>query len=178
MPSQACVPLMSVCRIHFPCLGAAILLHAAMASPAAAQENAVATLTANLGGMAKLTISTNSLAFPDADPDTVPRVASSPPVVTIAAKARAAWLATVTLTVAASDDLRAGVVTIPASEITWTATGAGFVGGTLNSTVPQLVASWNGSGERTGSQQYLFANRWTHPVGNYSLTLIYTLLSP
>jgi hypothetical protein len=171
---------MSACRFRRlgRTAGAAILLLAGGASRAAAQETVVATLTANLGGIARLTVSTNTLTFPDADPDTIPRVASIPPVVTIAAKARAGWLATVTLTVAVSDDLRAGVVTIPASELSWTAAGPGFVGGTLNRSTPQLVASWSGSGERTGSQQYVFANRWSHPAGTYSLTLVYTLLSP
>jgi hypothetical protein len=170
---------MSFCRILSRCLVPAAITAAAMtASSAGPQESAVATLTANLGGMAKLTLSTNSIAFPDADPETAPRIASVPPVVTVGAKARASALATVTLTVAASGDLRAGIVTIPASEIAWTASGPGFVGGTLNAAAPQVVATWTGSGERIGVQQYLFTNRWTHPTGTYSLTLVYTLQSP
>jgi hypothetical protein len=82
------------------------------------------------------------------------------------------------LTVLASDDLRSGVTTIPANAITWTATGTGFVGGTVNRTTAQTVGSWTGSGSFNGSQQYLFRNLWTYSTGTYTLTLVYTLTSP
>ena len=149
-----------------------------LAAQAGAQQSAVATLSANFGGLAKLSFTSNSLAFPDANPDTVPRVPASPASIGITAKARASHLAPVTLTVVANDDLRSGITTIPAGAITWTASGQGFLPGTLNRTVPQLVASWTGSGVRTGTQEYFFTNVWTHPTGSYSLTLSYTLSSP
>lgn len=150
----------------------------AISSVPADSQTAVATLSANLGSLARLSFSTNTLSFPDADPDTVPQVPSSPEVITITAKARASRLASIALTVVASGDLRSGVTTIPASALTWTASGPGFVGGTLSATVPQIVASWPASGSYTGTQQYRFANLWTHPAGTYTLTLLYTLTSP
>lgn len=158
-------------------LPAAVLI-SALAIPAAAQQSAVATLTVNLGGLAKLSFSTNAISFPDANPDTTPSVPSSPAAIVITAKARATRLSVVALTVSTSDDLRAGVSTIPATEISWTASGPGFVNGTLNRVAPQMVASWPGSGVYTGTQQYVFANKWSHPTGNFSLTLTYTLSSP
>ena len=78
----------------------------------------------------------------------------------------------------AADDLRSGVNIIPASNITWTATGAGFVGGTLSKVAPVTVATWTGSGVRTGSQQLYFRNLWTHPTGTYTVSLLYTLSAP
>jgi hypothetical protein len=150
----------------------------ALSASASAQETALATLSANLGSLAKLTVSSTTLSFPDADPDLVPQVPSSPPVVAISAKARTPRLGTVTLTVIATDDLRAGVTTIPVSDISWTSSGAGFVNGSLNRAVPQVVASWTGSGVRMGTQEYVFANRWTHPTGTFSLTITYTLSAP
>jgi hypothetical protein len=82
------------------------------------------------------------------------------------------------LSVLAGDDLRSGVLTLPASTITWTAAGAGFVAGTLNRTTAQTVGTWVGSGARTGNQSLLFANAWTYPIGTYTLTMTYTLSSP
>jgi hypothetical protein len=162
------------------CIRVSILctILAAAAGPAWAQEYELATLSANLGGLAKLSFSTSSIAFPSADPDTVPQIAATPGPVTITAKARASRGATVRLTVIASDDLRSGVTTIAADAITWTATGMGFVNGALSRTAAQTVGSWTGSGARTGTQQYLFRNLWTYAAGTYTLTLQYTLSAP
>lgn len=147
------------------------------AAPAAAQT-ASATLSAPLVPIARLSFSTASLSFPDADPDLVPQVPALPGPVTITAKARTSPSGVVTLTVQASDDLRSGVTVLPASMVTWTGSGPGFVGGTLSRVSPQVVASWTGSGVRSGIQSYFFENRWTHPTGIYSVTLIYTLTAP
>jgi len=137
-----------------------------------------ATLAANFNTIAKLTLSTATVSFPDADPDVIPLIPSIGGPVSIAAKARATPGAQVVLTVQAADDLRSGVSVIPASNITWTATGAGFVGGTLSRTAPVTVGTWSGSGIRTGTQQLYFTNLWSHPTGTYTVSLLYTLTSP
>ena len=149
----------------------------AIAAPAGAQT-ATSTFSANLGGIAKLSFSSNALSFPDADPDTVPLIAAGGGAITITAKARASLAATVTLTVLAADDLRSGVDTIPASALTWTGSGAGFINGTVSRATPQVVASWTGSGIRTGTQTYRFQNSWSYRTGTYSVSLLYTLASP
>lgn len=143
-----------------------------------AQSTASGTLSVNITSVAALSISSATLTFPDADPDLVPQVPSSQGPLTVTARARAARNATVTLTVLAADDLRSGISTIPAGALTWTGTGAGFVSGTVSRTAPQLVASWSGSGNRTGAQDYRFRNQWTYPSGTYSVTLLYTLTAP
>jgi len=148
---------------------------AAAPSTAAAQQTDTGTLNATFNGLARLSLSTTTLAFADSDPDTVPQVPASQGPVTISAKARASANGAVTLTVLASDDLRSGVDTIPASNITWTATGGGFVPGTLSRTVPQTVASWAGSGVWNGTQSFLFLNLWAYVTGTYTLTMTYTL---
>ena len=96
----------------------------------------------------------------------------------IMAKARTTRNAQVTLTVQSTDDLRSGTVTLPASLITWTAQGSGFVPGTMSMSSAQVVGTWTGSGVRSGSQSFLFQNAWTHPPGVYSLTLVYTISAP
>lgn len=155
----------------------ALLALLTLAQPAGGQT-ATAVLSANLGGRAKLAFSSNGLSFPGADPDTLPQVAAISGPVTVTAKARASRGGTVLLTVQATDDLRSGVVTIPVDALTWTATGAGFVGGTVSRTAQQTVGSWTGSGSRTGTQQFLFRNLWTYSTGTYTVTLQYTLSAP
>jgi len=150
---------------------------AALAAPAGAQTS-TATLSADLRTLAKLTLSTNSVTFPDADPDGVPQVPATGGPITITAKSRATAGAQVILTVVASDDLRSGVQVIGASAITWTATGAGFQPGTLSKTAPVTVAQWTGSGIRSGTQELMFRNLWSYATGTYSLSLTYTLSSP
>jgi len=144
---------------------------------AAAQVD-TATLHATVGSVARLTLSSTSITFADADPDALAEVPSSPAAITIVAKARAAAGSQVTLTAQASDDLRSGLDTIPASSISWSATGPGFVGGTLSRTAPRPVATWSGSGVRTGAQSYRFGNQWTYAAGTYTLSVVYTLSAP
>jgi hypothetical protein len=150
---------------------------AAPAARASAQA-AAATLSANVAPTARLTLSTASASFPDADPDLVPQIPASTGPILITARARANPGMQVVLTVQAADDLRSGINVIPASNITWTATGAGFVAGTLSTLSPVTVAAWTGSGVRTGNQQLYFRNLWTHPTGTYTLSLLYTLSAP
>jgi len=145
-------------------------------APAAAQQvTDTATFNATFNGIARLTFSSTSVSFPDADPDAVPSIPAVQGPITITAKARTTLNGAVTLTVQASDDLRSGVNTIPASSITWTCTGAGFTNGTLSTAAPQLVANWIASGVRIGTQTFFFKNLWSYPTGIYTLTMTYTL---
>src|SRR6185436_12770876 len=84
----------------------------ATGAPVAAQT-ATATLTADLGTIAKLSFSSATLTFPDADPDLVPQVQAAGGPVTITATARAA-AGLVVLTVLANGPARSGVNTISA----------------------------------------------------------------
>ncbi len=158
---------------------AAALAFAALAAPANAQPVAsTAVLSADVRTIAKLSLSSTNVAFPDADPDLAPRVSSIGGALSITAKARAASASQVMLTVQASDDLRSGLNVIGAQAITWAASGPGFVAGTLSKTSPVRVAQWAGSGVRTGTQTLYFDNLWTYATGTYSATLLYTLTAP
>ena len=149
---------------------------AAGVRPAAAQQiTDTATLNATFNGLARITFSSSTISFPDADPDFVPSIPASQGPITITAKARTSPNGSVTLTVLASDDLRSGVNTIPAANVTWTATGSGFTNGTLSAASPQLVATWTNSGVRSGTQTFFFRNLWSYAVGIYSLTMMFTL---
>jgi hypothetical protein len=144
----------------------------------AAAQPATATLSANIGNQARLSLSTTSISFPDEDPDVVPQVPAVGGALLVTAKARATAGAQVLLTVLATDDLRSGVTVLPASNITWSATGAGFAAGTLSATTPATLGSWIGSGVHSGTQQLYFRNLWTHPTGTYTTSIVYTLSAP
>jgi hypothetical protein len=150
---------------------------AAPAARAAAQA-ATATMSANVSPLAKLTLSTASASFPDADPDGVPQIPTAGGPILITAKSRANPGMQVLLTLQAADDLRSGINLIAASNITWTASGPGFVAGTLSKVTPVTVATWTGSGVHTGSQQLYLRNLWSHPTGTYTASLLYTLSAP
>lgn len=147
---------------------------AANSSPASAQTQN-ATLNASINGLARISVSSAALTFPDSDPDTVPSIQASQGPITLTAKARTSLNGTITLTVSASDDLRSGINTIPASNITWVASGTAFNNGTLSASTAQIVAAWTGSGERTGTQTFFFRNLWSYATGTYTLTMTYTL---
>lgn len=161
--------------MHTALVTSAVVLAAAIAIEA---QRGTAVLVVNLPTQARLSFSTASVTFPDADPTSTPLVASVPVDITISVRARVQRNSQVTLTVQSTDDLRSGVTVLPASLITWAVTGSGFTGGTLSRSAPQLVGRWTGSGVRVGTQNYRFENRWTHPTGIYSVTLVYTLASP
>jgi len=151
-----------------------LVIVAASGLPAIAQTSN-ATLNASVNGLARLSLSSAAISFPDADPDAVPSIQAAPGAINVTVKARTLPGGTVTLTVVANGPLRSGIDTIPASNITWGATGAGFSNGTLSAAVPQVVGSWSGSGIRTGTQTFFFRNLWSYATGTYTLTMTYTL---
>jgi hypothetical protein len=136
------------------------------------------TISATVSAAAKLTVSTATLTFPNSDPDTVPSISATEGGVNITAKARTTGAGSVTLTLLAGTDLTSGGDTIPISNLTWTATGAGFVAGTMNKTTAQSVAAWTGSGSWTGTQTFAMTNSWSYTTGTYSATATYTLTAP
>lgn len=144
----------------------------------AASEASTITASAIIGGLAKLSLSSLTISFPDADPDRVPIVPAASGPVIVTAKARAIPGSSVTLTVEALDDLRSGTDVIPAAALIWTATGDGFVDGSVGRGVARTVATWPGSGIRTGAQAYGLQNSWSYRTGTYTLTLTYTLTAP
>jgi hypothetical protein len=155
----------------------AALVVLAPPAPAASLAQSVSA-SANIGALAKLALSPASLLFPDADPDVTPFIAASTGAMSLTAKGRTTPGSTLTLTLLAADDLRSGMDTIPIDALSWTATGAGFVGGTASKSASQPVGSWMNSGVYTGTQTFALANTWTRATGTYSASLVYTLTAP
>jgi hypothetical protein len=158
---------------------AALAVALAAAQPlGAASTTGNVTVAATVAATAKLSLSSATVSFANADPDTTPSIAATEGALTITAKGKTSTGSTITLTVLSADDLKSGTDAIAITNITWTASGAGFVAGTMNKTAAQSVGSWTSSGNRTGTQTYAMANSWSYPTGNYVATATYTLTAP
>lgn len=135
-------------------------------------------VSVTIAAAAKLILGGSTVSFPNADPDIVPRVPASEGTLTVTAKARTGSASPVTLTVLAADDLVSGPNTIAVANVSWTATGSGFLDGSLSRAAAQTVGSWIGPGERSGTQTYVLQNSWAYATGTYTVTATYTLTAP
>ena len=156
----------------------ALVALTAVVANAQATSNATVTVNATVAAAASLSLGTGSIHFVNADPGTTPSIPQTEPAITVNARARTSTGGHITLTVLAGGALTSGTDTIAISNITWTATGAGLVAGTLNSTTAQSLGSWTNSGTFSGTQTYALANSWAYPTGSYTATLTYTLTAP
>jgi hypothetical protein len=144
----------------------------------AAGNTVLVDMSAAVASSAQLTISPLTINFPDADPDTTPRINAMENPVTVTAHAQTGQKKQVILTVMAQSDLMSGADTIPISNVSWTATGNGFTSGTLSKGAAVTAGSWNGSGMRRGTFAYTMVNSWNYPRGNYRANVVYTLTTP
>jgi len=130
------------------------------------------------GDTASLTLDVASLTFPASDPDITPQIAALENPVTVTVRVRGAVSTIADLTILAAGDLLSSADSIPITGITWTATGAGFVAGTLSKIDPQTMGHWFGKNiDVQGSLWFRLANSWGYPTGTYSQTLMLTLAS-
>lgn len=155
---------------------AAVLLSS---TPAFAQATAGATVTvsATVNPKAKLTVDAGSVTFNDADPDVTPLLTATA-ALGLNVRSRTAAASNVTLTVQSGGDLtNADSETIPIANLTWTATGTGYVAGTMGTSASSL-GSWTGGGNEIGTQTYQLVNSWSYRTGTYTATITYTLTAP
>lgn len=136
------------------------------------------TVNAAVSARAKLTLGVAAINFIDADPDGTPIISASEGAVSVEVKIRTGASSTATLDHLAAGPLTSGTDTIAISNVTWTAAGNGFVGGTMSSTTAQSAGSWTGSGDRASTFSFSFANSWSYVAGNYSASSTYTLTAP
>ena len=155
---------------------AAVVLLSSSSAYAQQVVNAALNVQVNVGSRARLTLGATDITFLDADPTATPIMNAGPVTVDVGARTTAG--ASVTLTVLANGNLTSGTDVITINNLTWTATGTGFVAGTSNATTAQNVGAWTGSGVRTGSQSFLLPNSWSYVPGTYTATLNYTLTVP
>ncbi len=120
----------------------------------------------------RLTITPNALIFRDADPDTTPVIAAqgNPVQVTMICRGEQ-----IMLTLRGTDHLVSGADTIEVGNITWSATGAGFLGGRLRVQEEVPVGKWQPTSPIIqGTLAFFLANSWQYAVGTYKTTVIFT----
>jgi hypothetical protein len=128
------------------------------------------------GDSVSLDLGTSTLTFQDSNPDIVTSIPANENPFTVGVNVSgnsSSWL----LTVIASDDLFSGPYTIPASNISWTATGSRFQGGTMSASTFRAVGS-GPKGSFTGKLSFFLLNSWYYEPGTYSTQITYTLLAP
>ena len=144
-----------------------------------AQQTGPLAVNMAVNERAKLTLGVAAINFADADPDTTPSIPATENAVSVTAKVRTGVSSTSTLTHRASGNLSAGPgITIPITNVSWTATGAGYVAGTMSSSSNVPVGSWTGSGSYSGTFSYFIVNSWSYTTGSYTVSTTYTLTAP
>jgi hypothetical protein len=159
-------------------LGSALLLVGLAGTAHAATDTKTLTVNATVSATASLTLGVAAINFAAANPGTTPSIAATENPVSVTANAQTSSAGAVTLTCLAGGDLTAGANTIAISNVTWTATGTGFVAGTMNKTTAQSAGSWTGPGARSGTFSFSLANSWSYDTGSYTAAITYTLTAP
>jgi hypothetical protein len=149
-----------------------------LSSQGATSQTRTVTLSMGISARAKLTFGSSAISFPSANPDSVPSIPANVNPISVTSSARTGSSQTANLTCLASGDLISGTSTIAVSNITWTATGTGYLPGAMNRITAQGAGSWNGPGQRIGTFSYFFVNSWSYTIGNYSASINYTLTVP
>lgn len=142
----------------------------------AATDSQNLTVNATVSAIAKLSLTPTTITFPSTDPDTASIPADN--AVSVTAKARTSTSGSVALTVQAGGDLTSGSDVIDITNVTWTASGSGYVLGTMNKSSGQSAGSWTGSGNRAGTLNFFLANSWSYATGSYTATAAFTLTAP
>jgi hypothetical protein len=134
-------------------------------------------IKAKIDKVAKLIVDTNTVTFPNMNPDEINQVPAIQNDVKVTVKARTGSTSPVNLNIVADGDLVSGPDMIPVQNVTWQASGPGFLSGTLSKS-SVLAGSWSGSGVRQGSFRYFLNNSWNYQKGEYQVTVTYTLTTP
>lgn len=140
--------------------------------------NAVVNINAPLASSAQLTLNPTVINFPNADPDTVSSIPATQNPVQVTANVTTGNNKTVTLTALAQGDLASGSNTIAIGNVTWTASGGGFSGGTMSKSAAQSAGQWRGPGTYTGTLSFFLKNSWSYATGNYTQGVTFTLTAP
>jgi hypothetical protein len=127
---------------------------------------------------AKLIVDTDTITFPNVAADEANQIPALQNDIKVTVKARTGSMSPVNLHIIADGDLVSGPDRIPIQNVTWHASGSGFLGGTLSKAISQKAGSWTGSGIRQGTFRYYLNNGWDYQKGNYQVTITYTLTTP
>ncbi|MBC7363000.1 MAG: hypothetical protein H5U07_00470 [Candidatus Aminicenantes bacterium] len=161
-------------------LGLVLCLSSGLAQQS--QSTQQVTFNVNLLEWYNLSLDKNTLTFNDVAPQYVSNpstteisAAEGPLQVTVFAVVIPSQ--PVKLTITANGDLTDGSNIIPASAISWTASGNGFASGTLENGTAVEAGSWTGIFTyQEGTMNFSFLRDYVNQVpGNYTMTATFTL---
>jgi len=136
------------------------------------------SLSNSLAQTVSIEIFPSSISFPDANPDTAPLISANDQVIVdieITDNTSGSWI----LTLIAYGDLENGKNTIPVENITWKAMPSPpFIYGTMSKTNAQIVAKGTGDIKISAQVNFFLKNSWYYIPGNYSRTVVFTLIVP
>jgi len=135
-------------------------------------------IKAKIGKVAKVIVDTNTITFPNIDPDETKQVPAIQKDIRVIVKVRTGSTSPVNLNIIADGDLASESNTIPVQNVIWQASGQGFMSGTLSKFTVQSAGSWKGSGVREGVFRYYLNNSWNYQREEYRATVTYTLTTP
>jgi hypothetical protein len=135
-------------------------------------------IKAKVEKVAKVIVDTNTITFPNMDPDETKQVPATQKDIKVIVKVRTGSTSPFNLNIIADGDLVSGSDTIPVQNVIWEAFGQGFMSGTLSKSAVQTAGSWKGSGVREGVFRYYLNNSWNYQRGEYQVTITYTLTTP
>lgn len=146
----------------------------------AEKKEVLLNIRADVRTLSKLEVDQTTVVFDlgSLSPDDAPVINANPAQINITLKTRTGANSNVTLNILATGDIVSGTDVIPVNNINWIATGAGFVGGTLDKMSPQKVGSWTGGGVRSGTLAFRMFNRWEYVKGEYGTTSLFILTTP
>lgn len=128
--------------------------------------------------VAKVIVDTNTITFPNMDPDETRQVPAIQKDIKVIVKVRTGSTSPVNLNIIADGDLASESDMIPVQNVIWQASGQGFMSGTLSKSTVQTAGSWKSSGAREGVFRYYLNNSWNYQRGEYQATVTYTLATP
>ncbi|HUL31358.1 MAG TPA: hypothetical protein VLZ03_12975 [Thermodesulfobacteriota bacterium] len=158
-------------------LAASLWIAASGVSTAATATKSLA-INAKVGKWAKVIVDTHTITFPNTDPNETKPVPAIQKDIRVIIKVRTGTASSVNLNLIADGDLVSGSDIIPIQNVTWEAFGQGFMSGALSKSTVQTAGSWKGSGVREGVFRYYLNDGWNYSVGEYQVTVTYTLTTP
>jgi hypothetical protein len=138
-----------------------------------AQEFQEMRINATVETRCKIELSTNMVSFTRFGPSTGAPIPQNEPPVTVIVKTTTRPSEKIYARIVTSGDLTEAKTggTIPAESISWTASGGGFVSGSLSKANPREIGNWKKSGTYRGTLTFNFRDDPSFSPGTYTLVV-------
>ena len=142
-----------------------------------AQEYQEMRINTSIETRCKIELSATTVSFTRFGPPAGAPIPQNEPPVTVIVKTTTRPSTKIYARIVVTGDLtdsKTGM-TIPAQSINWTASGSGFLSGSLSKANPQQIGSWNRSGTYQGTLTFTFQDNTSYSPGTYTLVVTVTV---